>query len=268
MMLDSSRSRNRLAAHPLRQRLAMAVSGRARVGCSGWEYKHWRGDFYPADVPKLRWFEHYAATFDTVEINNTFYRLPEASTFAAWAARAPAGFLFAIKASRFLTHMKKLKEPEEPIERLFSRMRPLGEHLGPVLYQLPPGWRLDRDRLEHFLEALPRGVRHVMEFRDPSWYAEDVCLMLERHRVALCLHDMRGSATARERVGPFVYVRFHGATGQYNGGYPDDRLEGWADWLHDQRKAGIDVYAFFNNDVGGHAPRNAVTLQRLLEERG
>jgi uncharacterized protein YecE (DUF72 family) len=245
----------------------MAGLGRARVGCSGWEYKHWRGDFYPTDIPKARWFEHYAATFDTVEINNSFYRLPEASTFARWAARAPMRFLYAVKASRFLTHMKKLKDPEEPIERLFSRMRALGRHLGPVLYQLPPGWKVDRERLEHFLQALPRDTRHVIEFREPSWYADDVLRMLERRGVALCLHDMRGSATERVRVGPFVYVRFHGATGQYNGAYSDARMRDWAGWLHAERAQGIDVYAYFNNDVGGHAPRNAVTLRRFLEER-
>jgi uncharacterized protein YecE (DUF72 family) len=245
----------------------MTRLGTLRVGCSGWEYKHWGGDFYPADLPRTRWFEHYAARFDTVEINNTFYRLPEAETFARWASRAPARFLYAVKASRFLTHMKKLKDPEEPLERLFTRLRVLGRHLGPVLYQLPPGWKLDRARLEHFLQALPTGVRHVIEFRDPSWYADDVLRLLERRRVALCLHDMRGSATGRVRVGPLVYVRFHGPGGTYNGRYPDHRLQGWADWLHEQRAAGADVFAYFNNDIGGHAPPNALALRRFLEER-
>jgi uncharacterized protein YecE (DUF72 family) len=239
----------------------------ARIGCSGWQYTHWRGDFYPTDVPRTRWFDHYASIFNTVEINNTFYRLPDARTFAAWAARAPKGFLYAVKASRFLTHMKKLKEPEEPLSRLFTRMCPLGVHRGPVLYQLPPGWKLDRPRLEHFLQALPRGVRHALEFRDPTWYAEDVARALERHGVALCLHDMRGSATPRRRIGPFVYLRFHGTTGRYGGGYSDDRLRTWADWLHTQRQEGAAVYAYFNNDAGGHAPRNALTLRRFLEER-
>jgi uncharacterized protein YecE (DUF72 family) len=246
----------------------MSSIGSARVGCSGWQYKHWRGEFYPADLLQNRWFEHYASIFDTVEINNSFYRLPEAATFASWARRAPKRFLFAVKASRFLTHMKKLKDPEEPIERLFSRMRALGRHLGPVLYQLPPGWKLDRQRLEHFLQALPAGIRHVLEFREPSWYADDVLRLLDEHRVALCLHDMPGSATERERVGPFVYVRFHGATGKYGGSYSDEQLRSWARWLHTQRQAGSDVYAYFNNDVGGHAPRNAVTLRRFLEDRG
>lgn len=239
-----------------------------RIGCSGWQYKHWRGDFYPADVPTTKWFEYYAARFDTVEINNTFYRLPERETFASWAFRAPMRFLFAVKASRFLTHMKKLKDPEESIDRLFTRMRALRKHLGPVLYQLPPGWKVDRARLEHFLQALPKDVQHVVEFREPSWYADDVAATLERYGVARCLHDMKGSATGRERVGPFVYVRFHGASGTYTGAYPADRLERWAEWLDEQRRQGIDVYAYFNNDVGGHAPRDAVTLRRFLEERG
>jgi uncharacterized protein YecE (DUF72 family) len=241
--------------------------GALRVGCSGWEYVHWRGEFYPAEIPRTRWFDFYATRFDTVEINNTFYRLPEAETFARWAARAPRRFLYAVKASRFLTHMKKLKDPEEPLERLFGRMRALGRHLGPVLYQLPPGWKLDPGRLEHFLQALPTGARHVLEFREPSWYADSVLRLLERHRVSLCLHDMRGSATGRLRVGPLVYVRYHGSDGRYGGGYSNERLRGWADWLHEQRAAGADVFAYFNNDVGGHAPRDAVTLRRLLEER-
>ena len=239
--------------------------GRARVGCSGWQYRHWRGDFYPTELPQAKWFEHYAARFDTVEINNSFYRLPERATFAAWARRAPPAFRFAVKASRFLTHMKKLKDPEEPIERLFSRMRALGPHLGPVLYQLPPGWKADVERFAHFLAALPRDARHVVEFRDTSWYSPEVFRLMERRRVALCLHDMKGSATERARLGPFVYVRLHGATAKYGGGYGEDRLRRWADWLNGQREDGCDVYAYFNNDVGGHAPRDAVTLRRLLE---
>ena len=237
----------------------------ARIGCSGWQYNHWRGDFYPAELPIARWFRHYAAQFDTVEINNTFYRLPEAVTFERWARQAPEGFVYAVKASRFLTHMKKLKDPEEPLARLFERMRPLCRHLGPVLYQLPPGWKLDRVRLEHFLQALPAGTKHVLEFRDPSWYADDVSALLERYGVARCLHDMKGSATGQERVGPFVYVRFHGPSGTYQGGYPAARLERWAAWLNAQRRDGAEVFAYFNNDVGGHAPRDAVTLRRLLE---
>ena len=240
--------------------------GRARVGCSGWQYKHWRGDFYPADVPVAGWFDYYAQRFDTVEINNSFYRLPERATFAAWRRRAPAEFVFAVEASRFLTHMKKLKDPQEPIERLFTRMRALGPHLGPVLYQLPPGWKVDVERFRRFLQTLPRRARHVIEFREPTWYSPEIRTLMEKYRVALCLHDMPGSATGRNRLGPFVYVRFHGATSKYAGGYSSERLRGWANWLNAQRDAGCDVYAYFNNDVGGHAPRDAVTLRQALEE--
>lgn len=242
-----------------------AKRGRAHVGCSGWQYKHWKGDFYSAELPQTQWLEYYASVFDTVEINNSFYRLPETATFARWAARVPARFVFAVKASRYLTHMKKLKDPDEPIERLFGRMRALSGHLGPVLYQLPPGFRADVPRLEHFLQALPRDARHVIEFRDPSWYVDEVFRLMERHRVALCLHDMRGSATARLRVGPLVYVRFHGPTERYQGGYSVERLQSWAEWLSGPLREGTDVYAYFNNDVGGHAPRDA---RKLIEELG
>jgi len=200
-----------------------------------------------------------------VEINNTFYRLPEKETFVAWGRRAPKRFEFAVKASRFLTHMKKLKEPEEPILRLFTRMRGLGSHLGPVLYQLPPGWKADVDRFREFLDHLPRAARHVVEFREPSWYAREICDLLEERGVALCLHDMPGSATGKQRVGPFVYVRFHGADKKYAGTYSSERLRRWADWLNEQRANGTDVYAYFNNDIGGHAPRDAVTLRGFLE---
>lgn len=242
------------------------VRGRARVGCSGWQYKHWRGDFYPAELPQARWFEHYSERFDTVEINNSFYRLPERATFAAWARRAPPDFVFAVKASRFLTHMKKLKDPEEPIERLFSRMRALGSHLGPVLYQLPPGWTVDVDRFRHFVAALPGGVNHVVEFRDPSWYDPAIRRLMSQHGVALCLHDMPGSATGKLSTSPIVYLRFHGSGARYGGGYSDARLRGWAEWLNARRDEGRDVYAYFNNDIGGHAPRDAVTLRLALEE--
>jgi uncharacterized protein YecE (DUF72 family) len=244
----------------------MGSAGALRVGCSGWQYKHWRGDFYPTGVPQTRWFQHYASVFDTVEINNTFYRLPEAETFERWGSRAPAGFLYAVKASRFLTHMKKLKEPEEPLDRLLSRVRALGRHLGPILYQLPPRWQVDLARLESFLRALPNRVQHTIEFRDPSWYRREVYDLLDRFGVALCLHDMPESATGRMRRGPFLYVRFHGTSAKYNGAYTDEQLQGWAEWLGEHRARGVDLYAYFNNDTGGHAPRNALTLRRLLTE--
>ena len=247
-----------------------------RVGCSGWQYRHWAPSaavsadqtdyFYPAGLPQSRWFAHYALAFDTVEINNSFYRLPEASTFAKWRDQAPKRFLYAVKASRFLTHMKKLKDPEDPLLRFFDRAKELGRHLGPVLFQLPPRWPLNLERFEHFLGALPRGYRHVVEFRDPSWYDDRVYTLMQRHHVALCLHDMQGSASPRLVVGPFVYVRFHGWT-KYAGRYEDQRLDEWADWLSQRSADGLDVFAYFNNDVGGHAPRDAVRLRDRIHVR-
>jgi uncharacterized protein YecE (DUF72 family) len=244
-----------------------STAGRARIGCSGWQYQHWRGDFYRADLPQTKWLEYYASVFDTVEVNNSFYRLPETSTFARWAARVPARFQFAVKASRYLTHMKKLKDPVEPIERLFGRMRALGKRLGPVLYQLPPGFQIDTARLEQFLQVLPGDTRHVIEFRHPSWYVDPVYGMLDRYRASLCLHDMRDSATGRLRVGPIVYTRFHGPSGRYHGGYAAADLRAWAAWFQAALDQGTHVYAYFNNDVGGHAPRDAIALRQLLAGR-
>jgi uncharacterized protein YecE (DUF72 family) len=233
-----------------------------RVGCSGWQYRHWRGDFYPQELPAARWLDRYASAFDTVELNNSFYRLPERETFERWRERTPDGFLFAVKASRFLTHLKKLKDPEEPLARFFAHAAGLGPKLGPVLYQLPPRWPADPGRLDRFLEALPPG-RHVLEFRDPSWYAPEILERLERAGVTLCLHDMPGSATPRVRVGPAVYVRFHGTT-RYGGAYGDGDLDAWAEWLNREHGSGHDVFAYFNNDVGGHAPRDAKRLSARI----
>jgi uncharacterized protein YecE (DUF72 family) len=238
-----------------------------RIGCSGWQYRHWRADFYPAELPASRWFAHYATRFDTVEINNSFYRLPPPETFAKWREQAPTRFLYAVKASRFLTHMKKLKDPEDPLSRFFQSARQLGPRLGPVLYQLPPGWRVDLDRFEVFLRALPKGHRHTIEFRDTSWYNPRVFALMQNYSVALCLHDMQGSATDRLAVGPFIYVRFHHGTTKYGGRYSDDRLDDWADWLTQRIADGMDVFAYFNNDTGGHAPRDAARLRDRLHVR-
>jgi uncharacterized protein YecE (DUF72 family) len=241
----------------------MSSNPNIRIGCSGWQYQHWRGDFYPAELAPAVWLEHYARQFDTVEINNTFYRLPEAATFAAWTRRVPRGFLFAVKASRYLTHMKKLKEPEEALARFFERARRLRSSFGPVLYQLPPRWPVNLERFAAFLAALPRRRRHAVEFRDSSWYREDVYALLDRHRVALCLHDMPGSASGQLAIGRFAYVRFHGAQ-KYSGRYPDATLERWAEWMAAQHRHGRPVFAYFNNDVGGHAPRDANRLREMI----
>ncbi len=252
------------------------IRGQIRIGCSGWLYKHWRGSFYPANLPQSRWFAAYANTFDTVEINNSFYRLPTAETFARWHDQAPGGFLYAAKASRFLTHMKKLKEPANPLVRFFEHARELGPALGAVLYQLPPNFGINLDRLTGFLEAIPEAAQqaglldppyHVIEFRDPSWYDDRVFALLERHHAVMCLHDMQGSSTDRAVVGPAVYVRFHFGTSKYGGRYEDRRLDDWAGWLAERARQGLDVFAYFNNDTGGHAPRDAVRLRERITRR-
>jgi uncharacterized protein YecE (DUF72 family) len=236
-----------------------------RIGCSGWQYRHWRGDFYPTDVPQREWLEYYARHFDTVEINNSFYRLPEEGVFSRWRGRVPARFLFAVKGSRFLTHMKKLKDPEEPVERLFSRAAELEKKLGPVLYQLPRQMPKNLERLEHFLRVLPdpKHIRHTIEFRHPSWYDDEVFSALRAHNVALCLHDMAGSVPPRVITANFVYVRFHGASGSYSGAYSREQLEEWAAWLSASRTS---AFLYFNNDVGGHAPRDAKQLRGIIDE--
>jgi uncharacterized protein YecE (DUF72 family) len=241
-----------------------------RIGCSGWNYSSWRGTFYPVDLPAREWLRAYARIFDTVEVNNTFYRLPEAATFAAWRAQTPSSFRMTVKASRFLTHIKRLRDPDEPLDRLFSRAAALGSRLGPVLYQLPSNFHVDLERLDTFLAALPRRLsarrlQHVLEFRHPSWYVDEVFERLDRHRVALCLHDKFGSEIAEPFVGPFVYIRFHGTSGRYHGSYPSRELNLWAGRLAAQWRKGRAVYAYFNNDPEAVATRNAVTLRTALE---
>lgn len=240
-----------------------------RIGTSGWEYAHWRGRFYPRDLPVDRRLEFYAERFDTVELNNSFYRLPEADTFAAWRRRVPDGFAFAVKASRYLTHLKRLREPREPLERLWTRARRLDERLGPMLYQLPPRWLPNFERLDAFLRAIPPPAYEpqAIEIRDRRWYGARLTAALENAGVAMCLHDMPGSATSPERVGPFVYLRFHGAGARYGGAYTPQRLTGWADRIAEWAREGCEVWAYFNNDIGGHAVVDAERLRNLVERR-
>ncbi len=237
---------------------------RVWIGCSGWDYPHWRGVFYPEALPRSDWFAHYAAHFDTVELNNTFYHLPDPATAERWREQAPAGFRYAVKASRYLTHMKKLKDPEAPLARFLDIARRLGPRLGPLLYQLPPRWRCDLARLDAFLTRLPRELTHVFEFRDPSWLAEATRERLEAAGAGFCIHDAEDLYVPRWVTGPVVYVRFHGTREGLRRGYPDTVLDDWAAWLGRQVRAGHELYAFFNNDPGGHAVHDALRLRQRL----
>jgi uncharacterized protein YecE (DUF72 family) len=235
-----------------------------RIGCSGWNYKHWRERFYPKGLPVSRWFAFYAETFDTVEINNSFYMLPKGETFDKWREQAPPGFRYAVKANRFLTQAKKLKECEEPLERMMPLFRRLGETLGPILYQLPPRLKLNLERLESFLKIVPKDVTNVFEFREKSWYVPETLALLQRYGASFCAHDMPGSASDRCAVGPIAYVRFHGGEGKYWGRYSDEGLLSWTDWMVGQARAGREVWAYFNNDIDAHAIHDAQTLRSMV----
>jgi uncharacterized protein YecE (DUF72 family) len=237
-----------------------------RVGCSGWIYKHWRGAFYPQDMAVKRWFAFYAEHFDTVEINNSFYRLPKPETFDIWREQAPPDFRYAVKANRFLTQAKKLKDCAEPLARMMAPVRHLGEKLGPVLYQLPPRFRINLDRLESFLALLPSDIVSVFEFREPSWYSDETLALLDRYGAAFCIHDMPGLVSPRWVSGTAVYLRFHGGQGKYWGRYSDSALLEWADWMTDQAKSGRAVWAYFNNDTEAHAIDDALTLKAMLRQ--
>jgi len=237
--------------------------GELRVGTSGWQYDHWREVFYPPELKRSGWFGHYADHFDTVEINNTFYHLPKGETFDAWREQAPAGFRYVLKFSRYGSHIKKLKDPAGSVGLFLERAERLGRLLGPILVQLPPGWRVNVERLGAFLDAAPGRRRWALEFRDGSWLCEEVFDVLRRHGAALCVHDMLDDHP-REVTADWVYLRFHGP-GPW-GEYPHQVLSAWARRIREHLADGRDVWAFFNNDAHGHAVKNARQLRRYASD--
>lgn len=250
------------------------MAGTAYIGTSGWTYKHWAdGIFYPPDVPSRAWLEFYAERFPTVELNASFYRLPQEKTFAGWKRRTPRGFLFAVKASRIITHIKRLRGARDALDLLLERAALLGAKLGPVLFQLPPSLRRDDAVLRDFLAALRahargRRLRAAFEFRHPSWLDDAVFEGLEKARVSLVLADYGRVAPREPATARYVYVRRHGPGSRYNRPYSRADLERDADMIEPWLREGRDVYAYFNNDVGGHAIRNARELAEILRRRG
>jgi uncharacterized protein YecE (DUF72 family) len=236
------------------------------IGCSGWVYRHWKELFYPADVPQKRWFEHYAQHFSSVEINASFYRLPLAATFAGWQAKAPPGFRYAVKVNRFITHNKKLRGVEEALAQFINLARGLGSALGPLLSQLPPNLHRDDARLADYLTQWPTDLEHVVEFRHPSWYHPDVLALLDAHGAGFVAHDLVGLVSPRWASGRTAYVRFHGTSGKYWGRYSPDQIADWSNWLRKQRGAGRSAWAFFNNDIHGHAIEDARALMADLDK--
>jgi len=236
------------------------------IGTSGWHYDHWRHLFYPGKLAKTKWLEFYATHFTTVELNNSFYRLPSETAFANWRDSSPANFTFAVKVSRFITHIKRLKNAEEPVENFITRARILGEKLGPLLYQLPPNMHRNDEVLESFLSLLPKGMQHIIEFRHQSWLEEEVFEILRRHSVGLCVFDMPSLRCPLVVTADFAYIRFHGSTGLYASCYSDEELDWWAKRLADLVPSPKVIYVYFNNDAEAFAVRNAITLRGYLQK--
>jgi len=238
------------------------------VGTSGWQYRDWRESFYPRGLPQAGWLRHYAERFQTVELNNSFYRLPEATNFERWREEVPADFVLAVKASRFLTHLRRLRDPEGPVDLFLDRARHLGPKLGPVLLQLPPGFKMDAGRLAAALDRFPREQRVVVEFRDDSWYVDEVRAILEDRGVALCLADSPRRRTPEWRTADWGFVRFHEGQSSPRPCYGEPALATWAErlaWIWGPRR---DVFCYFNNDHRACAVRDAVVFAGLARDAG
>ena len=234
------------------------------IGTSGWHYDHWKRLFYPEKLAKAKWLEFYAGQFSTVELNNSFYHLPSEKAFVNWRESSPKGFVFAVKVSRFITHIKRLKNTEEPLQNFVTRADFLRDKLGPLLFQLPPNMKRNDETLEAFLSMLPCQYHHVLEFRHESWIDDSVFNILRRHNVGLCVFDMPDFTCPLVATADFAYIRFHGSAGLYASCYTDGELSDWARWIAERGQNLETVYIYFNNDAEAYAVRNAKTLARLL----
>jgi len=234
------------------------------IGTSGWHYDHWRGRFYPEKLAKAKWLEFYTSHFATVELNNSFYRLPSEAAFTTWRDSSPANFTFAVKVSRFITHIKRLKDTGEAVEKFITRAKILGEKLGPLLYQLPPNMHRNDEVLESFLSTLPQGMKHVFEFRHQSWLEEEVLAILHKYNMGFCIFDMPSVSCPLVATADFAYIRFHGSAGLYWSYYSDEELASWAKRLANLAENLKAIYIYFNNDAAAFAVRNAMTLGAYL----
>ena len=235
------------------------------IGTSGWHYKHWKGTFYPKELKQNQHFPYYLQNFKTVEINNSFYRLPTPETFINWKNLVPDDFIFAVKASRYITHMKKLNDPVESTESFFTNVNHLGEKLGPILFQLPPFWPLNYNRLEEFLKHLPGTYRYTFEFRNTTWYNDRVYEVLNKYNIAFCIYEIDKHLSPINVTADFVYVRLHGPEGKYAGSYSDQTLTEWAKRCDQWAQDGKEVFVYFDNDQLGYAAFNAKRLSELVQ---
>jgi len=243
----------------------MSSRKKIHIGTSGWNYKHWRGNFYPEDLKSSDWFEYYVKHFLTVEINNSFYQLPEKKTFEKWRRSVSENFVFSVKASRYITHMKKLKDPQQPVSNFIYNVKELQDRLGPVLFQLPPRWNMNAERLQAFISQLPDKFRYTFEFRDDSWWHPDVYKILKDANMALCIFDLAGTLSPKEITADFVYVRLHGPGAAYEGKYNSKTLTGWAGAFSAWEKQGKEIFCYFDNDQKGYAAQNALELAQMLD---
>jgi uncharacterized protein YecE (DUF72 family) len=234
------------------------------IGTSGWHYNHWKERFYPAGLAKNKWFEYYARHFETVELNNTFYQLPKEETLQRWYELAPKGFVYSVKANRYITHIKRLKDPADELERFRQRIDILKEKLGPVLYQLPPSMHKDLGLLKDFLKLLGKRRMCVFEFRHESWFEQDCYELLEQFNAGFCIHDLQGMKVPRIVTSDVIYIRFHGPAGKYRGNYTGIMLKGWAKWIRQHMKDVRNIYIYFNNDTNAYAVYNAGKLKELI----
>ena len=232
-----------------------------RIGTSGWSYNHWRGPFYPENLPSGRWLEFYAENFDTVELNSSFYHLPKKKTFENWYQRTPNGFVFSVKASRFISHILKLSNALDPLQRFIDNAMGLKEKLGPILFQLPPKFTLDFERLEKFTKILPKDQRFTFEFRHQSWFCNEVYQLLQKNNLALTISDTPKYPLVEKVTADFVYARLHGHDVLYTSKYSKADLEDWAAKIKTWLAAGLDVFVYFDNDANAHASQNAKELK-------
>lgn len=239
-----------------------------RIGTSGWHYKHWVGTFYPPKTPASRMLAYYFEHFNTVELNNSFYRLPQKTALTSWRNSTPENFVFAAKGSRFLTHMKKLKDAGHGLTRFLDAIETLDRKLGPILFQLPPNWELDLDRLKTFLALLPTRHRYAFEFRNATWSVPPVYELLTRHNMAHCAFHLAGEHSPIELTADFTYIRLHGPGAKYQGSYSDKVLGEWAGRIRAWRRKLKSVYVYFDNDEAGYAARDALRLKGLVAGSG
>jgi uncharacterized protein YecE (DUF72 family) len=236
------------------------------IGTSGWYYDHWKGAFYPHDLCKASFLDYYADRFKTAEINNSFYQLPSEKTLITWRDTVPEEFIFTVKASRYITHMKKLKDPEKSVSVFFNAVRVLGEKLGPILFQLPPHWRFNPERLKVFLRLLSSDYQYAFEFRDVSWFTNETYSILAENKAAFCIYELAETQSPKEITADFVYVRLHGPHEAYKGLYTKEALSGWAGAFSTWENQGREIYCYFDNDEAGYAVENALALKKMVKE--